>query len=158
IPLRAGRLFDARDDSQGAEVVLINEEAVRRFWPNQNPLGQQIKVAVRLASGVRSGPKTIVGVVGDVKYRGLGLTAPAELYLPYAQQPVATLTTALRTRGEPLSLVPTARAALVAIDRDLAIDAVHTMEDLVGRSIAERRFTTLLLAAFATVAVLLAAV
>ncbi|HKB12597.1 MAG TPA: ABC transporter permease [Vicinamibacterales bacterium] len=158
IPLRAGRLFDARDDSQGTEVVLINEEAVRRFWPNQNPLGQQIKVAVRLASGVRSGPKTIVGVVGDVKYRGLDLTAPPEIYLPYAQQPVDTLTIALRTRGEPLSLVPTARAALVAIDRDLAIDAVHTMEDLVGRSIAERRFTTLLLAAFATVAVLLAAV
>jgi putative ABC transport system permease protein len=158
IPLRAGRLFDARDDGAGAEVTLINEETARRFWPNQNPVGQQINVAVRLVSGVRSGPKTIVGVVGDVKYRGLDITSPPEIYLPYAQHPVDSLTIALRTRGDPLALAPTARGELAAIDRELAIDAVHTMEDLVGRSIAERRFTMLLLAAFATVAMLLAAV
>src|SRR5262245_24706088 len=158
IPLRAGRLFDARDDGAGAEVALINEETARRFWPNQNPVGQQIRVAVRLVSGVRGGAKTIVGVVGDVKFRGLDLTAPPEIYLPYAQHPVDTLTIAVRASGDPLTLAPTARGGLAAIDRELAIDAIHTMDDLVGRSIAERRFTMVLLATFATVAVLLAAV
>ncbi|HMF98279.1 MAG TPA: ABC transporter permease [Vicinamibacterales bacterium] len=158
IPLRAGRLFDARDDGAGAEVALINEEAARRYWPNQNPIGQQIKVGVRLVRGVRDGPKTIVGVVGNVKYRSLDITSPPEIYFPYAQQPVDSLTIALRTKTDPLALAPTARRVLAVIDRDLAIDAVHTMDDLVGRSIAERRFTMLLLAAFATVAVLLAAV
>ena len=158
IPLRAGRLFDARDDGVGAEVVLINEETARRFWPNQNPIGQQIKVAVNLVSGVRSGMKTIVGVIGDVKFGGLDMSAPPEIYLPYAQHPVDSLTIVVRTRHEPLAMVPTARTALAAIDRDLPIDAVHTMEDLVGRSIAERRFTMLLLAAFAAVALALAAI
>ena len=158
IPLRAGRLFDARDDAAGAEVVLINEEAARRYWPNQNPIGQAITVGVRLVKGVRNGPKTIVGIVGDVKYRGLDVTAPAELYLPYAQHPVDSLTIALRTPNDPLAMVPAARAALAAIDRDLPIDSVHTMDDLVGRSTAERRFTMLLLAAFAAVALALAAI
>ena len=158
IPLRAGRLFDARDDGVGAEVVLINEETARRFWPNQNPVGQQIKVAVNLVSGVRSGMKTIVGVIGDVKFGGLDISAPPEIYLPYAQHPVDTLTIALRTRDEPLATVPLARSELAAIDRDLPIDSVHTMDDLVGRSIAERRFTMLLLAAFAAVALALAAI
>jgi len=157
IPLRAGRLFDARDDGLGGEVAIINEEAARRYWPNQNPLGQQIKVAVRLAD-VRSGLKTIVGVTGDVKFGGLDLTAPPELYLPYAQHPVDSLTIAVRTRNDPLAMVPSARAELAAIDRDLPIDSVHTMDDLVGRSTAERRFTMLLLAAFAAVAVVLAAI
>jgi putative ABC transport system permease protein len=158
IPLRAGRLFDGRDDGVGAEVALINEETARRYWPNQSPVGQQIKVAVRLVGGIRSGMKTIVGVVGDVKFGGLDITAPPEIYLPYAQHPVDSLTIAVRTRNDPLAMVPTARTELAAIDRDLPIDAVHTMEELVGRSIAERRFTMLLLAAFAAVALVLAAI
>src|SRR5204863_3501892 len=68
IPLRAGRLFDGHDDETGAEVVVINEEAARRYWPGMNPIGQQLHLGVRLAEA-RSGQKTIVGVVGDVIHR-----------------------------------------------------------------------------------------
>jgi len=158
IPLRSGRVFDEHDNASAAEVVIINEEAARRYWPNADPIGQQIKIGVRLVSGIPSGQKTIVGVVGDVKYGGLDLAAPPEVYLPYAQHPVESLTIAVRTIGDPSSIVPAARAELAALDRDLPIADIKPMESLVGRSIAERRFTMLLLGAFAAVALALAAI
>jgi len=158
IPLIAGRLFDAHDDERGAEVVLINQEAARRFWANQNPVGQQLRLSVNLIEGGRNGQKTIVGVVGDVKYGGLDLGAPPEIYLPYAQQPLESVTIAIRTRAEALSIVPTARVALAALDRELPLAQIRTMDDLVSRSTAQRRFTMLVLGLFAIVAVALASV
>src|SRR5207245_2107542 len=157
IPLRAGRVFDARDDERAPEVVVINEEAARRYWPAGNPIGQQLHLGVRLAEA-RSGQKTIVGVVGDVKWSGLDATAPPEVYLPHKQHPVDGLTIAVRTAGEPNAFVPLARGELAAIDRELPISGVPTMEDVIGRSITQRRFVMLLLAAFGAVAVLLAAI
>ena len=158
IPIRAGRALDPRDTDTSPEVVVINEEAARRYWPDRDPIGQQLHLGVRLASGVRSGQKTIVGVVGDVKYGGLDLGAPPEVYLPHAQHPVDSMTMVVRTAGDPLAFVPVARADLAALDRELPLSAIRTMDAVVGRSIAERRFTMLLLASFATIAVLLAAV
>ena len=158
IPLRSGRVFNDHDNAGAGEVVVINEEAVRRYWPDKNPIGQQIKLGVRLVTGIRSGPKTIVGVVGDVKYGGLDLAAPPEVFLPYAQHPVDSLTIAIRTKGEPSSIVPSARAELAALDRELPIADIKPMESLIGASIAERRFIMLLLAAFAAVALTLAAI
>ncbi len=87
IPLKRGRLFDAHDDETGSEVVLINERAAQRFWAGQNPIGQQIHIGVRLARGARSGQKTIVGVVGDVKYGALDTETPVEVYLPVRAAP-----------------------------------------------------------------------
>jgi predicted permease len=158
IPLRAGRLFNAHDDPSGAEVVLINEECARRYWPNANPIGQDVHLGVRLVGGVRSGQKTIVGIVGDVKFGGLDLTAPPEIYMPYAQHPVDGLTIAVRTTGEPAGIVPTARAELAALDPELPLTDTRSMAELVGQSIAGRRFTMVLLGSFAAVAVLLAAI
>jgi putative ABC transport system permease protein len=158
IPVRSGRIFDAHDDEGGAEVAIINEEAARRYWPGRNPIGEQLHLGARLVSGVRSEQKTIVGVVGDVKYGGLALTAPPEIYLPHAQHPVDGLTIAVRTAGDPLAAVPVVRADLTALDRELPLADIRTMDEVVGRSIAERRFTMILLAAFATVAVVLAAI
>jgi predicted permease len=158
IPLRSGRVFDARDDAVGPEVVVINEEAARRYWPGVNPIGQQLHLGVRLVSGVRGGQKTIVGIVGDVKFGALDAATPPEVYLPHAQHPVSDLTIAVRGSGDPLSLVPTARTSLGAMDRELPMADIRTMNDLVGRSIAERRFVMLLIGTFATLAVLLAAI
>ena len=86
IPLKSGRLFDEHDDENGPEVVAINEEAARRYWPGVNPIGQQLHLGVRLAEA-RSGMKTIVAVVGDVKSSRLDATAAPEVYVPYAQHP-----------------------------------------------------------------------
>jgi putative ABC transport system permease protein len=158
IPLRAGRLFDAHDDATSPEVAIINEQAARRFWPGQNPVGREIRLGVRLVRGVRSGQKTIVGVIGDVKYGGLDAPTPPEVYLPHAQHPVGDLTIAVRTAGDPLAFVPTVRADLAAVDRELPLSDIRPMTDVVGRSVAERRFTMLLLASFALVAVMLAGI
>jgi putative ABC transport system permease protein len=137
--------------------VAINEEAARRFWPGTNPLGQQIHLGVRLAEA-RSGMKTIVGVVGDVRGSSLDATAAPEVYVPYAQHQVDSLTIVVRTAGDPAAFVPMARADVTSLDRDLPLAGVRTMDDVIGRSIAERRFTMLLLVSFAVVAVLLAAI
>ncbi len=159
IPLRRGRFFDDHDNDTSPEVVVINEEAARRYWPGRDPIGQQLHLGARLSfRSVRSGMKTIVGVVGDVKYGGLDLTAPPEVFLPYAQHPVETFTVVARTGGDPLAFVPDARVELAAIDRELPIAAIRPMTDVVGRSIAERKFMMTLLGAFASVAVLLAAI
>jgi predicted permease len=157
IPLRAGRAFNDADTDASPEVVLINEEAARRYWPNQNPIGQQIHVGARLTEA-RSGQKTIVGIVGDVKYGGLDVTAPPEVYLPHTQHPVSEITIAVRSAGDPVALIPTARAVLAALDRELPISAVRPLTDVVSRSMAERRFVMLLLATFAGLAVVLAAI
>ena len=83
IPIRDGRPFDRRDTATSLEVVLINERTAQRFFPGQNPVGQQIRVSAELARDARTGPKTIVGVVGNVRYDGLDEDTPAEIYLPY---------------------------------------------------------------------------
>jgi putative ABC transport system permease protein len=158
IPLRAGRVFDARDDAAGNEVVLINEEAARRYWPGENPIGAQMHLGVRLVSGVRSGNKTIVGVVANVKYGSLDSATPPEVYLPHAQHPVDALTIVVRTRSDPMTFVPQARAAMSAMDRELPMADIRAMTDVIGRSVAERRFVMLLIVAFAVVAVSLAAI
>src|SRR5262249_4937146 len=79
IPIRRGRVFTAGDTATGPEVALINERAVQRFFSGLNPIGQQIRVSALLARHARNGPKTIVGVVGNVKYGGLDEETPAEI-------------------------------------------------------------------------------
>ena len=83
IPIRAGRSFDHRDTAASPDVALINERTAQRYFAGQNPIGQQIRVTAGLSRDARKGPKTIVGVVGDIKYRGLDEDTPAEIYLPY---------------------------------------------------------------------------
>jgi predicted permease len=158
IPLRAGRVFSAHDDATGPEVAIVNQEAARRFWPGADPLGEQIHVSVNLTSGERSGQKTIVGVVGDVKYGGLDAAAQPEIYLPYEQHRLDAYTVVLRTSEDPLSLAPALRREVAALDPELPVADVQPMTALIGSSIAERRFTMLLLAAFAAVALVLAAI
>jgi putative ABC transport system permease protein len=156
IPLRAGRTFDARDDSNGPEVVIINQAAARRYWADRNPLGEQIHIGVNLSSNDRSGQKTIVGVVGDVKYDGLDADVSPEMYLPYSQHRVDSYTVAVRAKGDPLALAPLLRREVNALDREMPVADLQPMTALIGSSIAERRFTMLLLGAFAVVAVTLA--
>jgi putative ABC transport system permease protein len=158
IPLVAGRLFDDHDTEAAPEVVLINQRTARRFFPGEDPIGQQIRVGVRLARNARSNNKTIVGVVGDVKYGSLDAETPPELYLPYAQHAVDEFTIAVRASAEPLTLAPALRRNVAAIDRELPIADIAPMTAVIGASVAERRFTMLLLTAFAVVAVALAAI
>jgi putative ABC transport system permease protein len=158
IPIRAGRPFDSRDTAASPEVVLINEQAARRFFSMRDPVGQQIRVGAELVSGVRNGPKTIVGVVGDVKYGGLDEDTPAEIYLPYEQHPVDAFTVAVRTSGDRVASMASLRHDVAELDPLLPLANVTGLPSLVDASLAERRFTTLVILTFAGIAVGLAVV
>jgi predicted permease len=162
IPLRRGRFFTDRDSLVSPPVVVIDDLLARRVFPGQDPIGRQISLMV-------VGPVQIVGVVGHVKHWGLDSDDTAkirdQIYFPVMQVPdkflseaVAGLTLMLRTGPEPLSLVSAVRGQVAGPTQDQPIYAVRTMEQIIERSLAERRFTMLLLIIFAATALLLAAV
>ena len=153
IPLRQGREFDERDT--GAEkVVIINEGMARRFWPDGDAIGKRIKV----------GPPqnepwlTIVGVAGDVKNIGLEADSLLATYEPHAQRPWSSMTLAVRTGDDPLSLSAAVRGELRAMEKELLIRSSSTMDERIRLSVAPRRFNMTLLTGFAALALLLAAV
>jgi predicted permease len=162
IPLRRGRFFTDRDTLASPTVVVIDDVLARRIFPGQDPVGRQISLMV-------IGPVQIVGVAGHVKHWGLDSDDTAkirdQIYFPVLQVPdkflseaVAGLTLMLRTGPEPLSLVSAVRAQVAGPTQDQPIYAVRTMEQIISGSLAERRFTMLLLIIFAATALLLAAV
>jgi putative ABC transport system permease protein len=158
IPIRSGRAFDRRDTAAAPEVVLINERAAERFFAGVNPIGQQIRVSAQLARHARNGPKTIVGIVGNVKYDGLDEETPAEIYLPYDQHRVDAFTVAVRTAADPLAIVPSSRRIVAELDSQLPLANIKSLASLVDASIAERRFTMVVFLAFAGVAAALSAI
>jgi predicted permease len=158
IPIRSGRFFNGHDTPAAPDVVLINERAAQRYFADVNPLGQQILVAAQLARDARSGPKTIVGVVGNVKYRGLDEETPAEIYMPYRQHQVDGFTVAVRTRADPLATAPSLRRHVAALDPLLPLANVKALWSLVDASIVGRRFIMIVFLAFAVVAATLSAI
>jgi putative ABC transport system permease protein len=158
IPIRDGRPFDRRDTATSPEVVLINERAAQRFFSGQNPVGQQIRVSAELARDARSGPKTIVGVVGNIKYSGLDEDTPAEIYLPYEQHPVDAFTIAVRASADRIVSVPTLRRDVAGLDPLLPLANIERLAALVDASLAGRRFTMLVLLAFAAIAIALSVI
>jgi predicted permease len=158
IPLRGGRFFTASDTAASPEVVVINERAAQRYFAGLNPIGRQIRVGAVLARHARNGPKTIVGVVGNIKYGGLDQETPAELYLPFEQHPVEAFTVAVRARGDTGTLVPALRRGVAAIDPLLPLANIKPLVDLVDASIAGRRFTLLAFLLFGVTAVVMSAI
>ncbi len=158
IPLLRGRVFDNRDNQQTPKVVIINETAARRYWPNEDPIGK------RILSGFDNDKwTTIIGVVGDVKHAGLDAATDPETYYHYLQIPPevmnlaeGTVALAIRTSSDPAAMTSSVREQLRTLDPSLPIYNVHAMQDLVEGSVAEPRFRTLLISAFAGLALVLA--
>ena len=151
IPRLRGRDFEEADSQDRPGVVLVSEQAAREYWPGLDPLGQ------RLSFGDRNW-REVVGVVGSVRNRGLDLPEREQVYLAHAQNPLRTNYYVLHTRKTPSSLAPTVRAAIRSLDSDLPIYDVRTMEEYLSDSLARRRVSSALLAGFASVALLLAAI
>ncbi len=154
IPLLRGRSFTAQDLETTPLVAMINETAARRYWPGQDPIGRRIDI------GRESTPVLceIVGVVGDVKAFGQDQETHADLYRPLAQGPYPLLAFAVRTSQDPLSLAPALRRAVWDVDGQQPLFKVLPMSQLAAESLALRRVTMLLLATFAVLATVLAAV
>jgi len=158
IPIRAGRSFDGRDTAASPDVAVINQQTAQRYFAGQDPIGRQIRVTAGLSRDARRGPKTIVGVVGDVKYRGLDEETPAEVYLPYEQQPVDAFTVAVRGAGDRIVSIPAMRRDVAGLDPLLPLANMERLATLVDASLAGRRFTMLVLLSFAAIAVALSIV
>ena len=142
-----GRDFTDRDHDQAPAVAVINEAAVRRWFPDGNPIGKRVRM-----SGVRE----IVGVVADVLQGDpKGQTAP-QLFLPNAQRPVRSVWIVVRTANTPVALTPSVRGVLQRLDANIAMSALVRLEQLHAGSIARPRFYTALLALFACIALVLA--
>ncbi|HEY1496956.1 MAG TPA: ABC transporter permease [Candidatus Solibacter sp.] len=153
ISLRRGRLFAEDDDAAHAQVALLNDLAAQRLWPGEDPVGRKVR------TGGSSGPwRTVVGVVGDVYQYGLDSRKTLQIYVPYAQFRVPGVTMVLRSGGDPMDLVPAIRAQLRAIDPELPLVKVASMDQVMADSVAGRRFSMLLLAALGACAMLLAAI
>lgn len=157
IRLEEGRFFTPQDQMDSQQVAIINESAARRYWPGQNPLGQEIRPGVSLTAE-RSRPRIVVGIVADAKYSTLEKNIEPDIYIPHAQHSVSWMMMAVRTESDPMTLIPAVKSTIYLIDPSVPISNVHSMSELIGASMAERSFTLLLLAAFAVIALLLAAV
>ena len=152
IPLVAGRLFTTREEREPNASALINETLARKYFPNQNPIGQHLKV-----SWNGDGPDEIVGVVGDVKMTSLEDEIRPAVYYPYSRTPYPSQTLILRTAGDPLGAAAGALQLVKTIDPELPVSRLQTMEQVIAASVAQRRILMLLLGVFAAIALVLAA-
>jgi predicted permease len=155
IPVVKGRGFADTDDAASPRVVVISREAARRHFAGEDPIGKRIRLGWGPPEDKTGG--IVIGVVGDVKEAGLDEAQAAEIYLPYAQRPVGGMDVVLRTTVPPLSLAAAVRGAVHDLDPDLPVARIETLSQIVAASIAQPRFYTLLLTAFAGTALLLAA-
>jgi predicted permease len=152
IPLRAGRLFTEADRADGPGVAVISESMAKKFWPGENALGKRFVTAF-----FPEKPREVVGIVGDVKKRGLALIESVpSMYFPIAQIPVPRMAFAVRTRNA--SLAPAAVAAIHQVDPAQPVARVGTMTEIVADSLSRQRSTMLLLCGFAALAVVLAVI
>jgi putative ABC transport system permease protein len=146
-----------RDTARSPHVIMISEGLALRLWPHSDPIGRRIDPGFSNA-----GWYTVVGVVSDVKQFGLSDAESLAIYLPYQQSPIPFLmrdmTLVLRTSSDPMSAVPAVRHAIESVDPELPLFDVASMEQLLNRSVSEPRLNTVLLAAFAALALILATV
>ena len=154
IPLLAGRYFDMRDHPDSAPTIVINQSMARRYFGGRDPIGRRITVGFNTRA-----TREVVGIVGDERHVSLDREAPPGVYVSYLQLAAASrLTLVIRTAGDPTAAASIVRDTVSAIDPQLAVYDMRTMEQIVGDSVSRPRFSALLLAIFAATALLLAAV
>jgi putative ABC transport system permease protein len=154
IPVVSGREFDEHDRGQDPLVVIVSQAMARRLWPDANPIGQRIKIG----PPAREPWLTIVGIVGDVRNVGLEHDLSFDTYEPHAQRPWTTMQLLVRAQGDASKVGADIRKAARAIDADLIVDRLQTMDARISASQLARRFSTGLISAFAGLALVLAAV
>ncbi|MES2306133.1 MAG: ABC transporter permease [Gemmatimonadota bacterium] len=155
-PLIKGRFFTAQDRFESPAVVVVDDELVKRFWPNQDPIGKRITFNNLTDTNITW--ITVVGVVGHTMHEGLDAEKRIQVYFPLAQTGTGFMTYAVRTTGEPTQVLNAVRAALKQVDADVAIANVSQMDELVSISTGPRRFSMVLLTVFSVLAAGLAAI
>jgi putative ABC transport system permease protein len=152
IPLITGRTFNRSEAFQATGNVVISQAMAQMLWPNENPIGKRVTIHMKRENK----PSTVIGVVGDVKHAGLSEPVHPTAYWSYPELGFQFMTLVIRTDGDPRSIIPALRQAVLRIDKNQPIADVVPMETLLSTSMARTRFATQLMAAFAAIAFLLA--
>ncbi|MGD8277659.1 MAG: ABC transporter permease, partial [Gemmatimonadota bacterium] len=154
VPILRGRDFDERDMSGagGQPQVLISERMAELLWPGEDAVGR----IVTLWAGQSDVPAQVLGVVGDMRERGVEAGPTLAVYLPYVSGGVWPPDIVIHTSGEPTAVVPAVRSILAELDPNVPLSDIATLEDMVGRSVGGHRFLMLLVSLFASLALLLA--
>lgn len=153
VPLKQGRVFTDGDTASSPHVAIIDDVLAREYWPNEDPIGHRVAMA-------SSTPEwyTVVGIVGNVRNRGFSAPRKGVLYFPLAQWPKPHMSLVIRTASNPDAVAGAVRQAVASIDRQQPVYSVKTMEQYVSESVTDQRLAVYLLAAFAALALILAAV
>jgi len=157
IPLVAGRLFDERDGVKGAPTILIDRTFANRYFPGENPIGKHIRVEEGDDVFDHS-MREVVGVVGDIKRKGLTAEAEPQYYLPFAQAVITNPPLVVRTSGDAAAVQAAIRGVVREIDKSVPVYQASTLEDYISKSTAQPRFQTFLLTGFAGMALILATI
>jgi predicted permease len=167
IPLLRGRVFTDSDGKGADPVVIINQAMAKKFWPQGDPLADQLIIGRGLGKDFEDTPRQIIGVVSDIRDGGLQNDPNPTMYVPQGQLPdglnqqltsLASLAWVVRTKVEPRSLIKPIEKELADVSGGLALAPIRTMDEIVSRSTANQDFNTLALTIFAGTALLLAAI
>lgn len=167
VPLKAGRFFTDRDTGTSASVAVVSEALAKKYWPDRNPIGERIVLDRHLGPDFAAPPREIVGVVGDVRDLALNREPEPMIYVSQSQVPngmtkidarIIPITWAVRTIGDPHQFAPAVQRELKSVSEGLAVGRIRSMNDVVKLSTVRSDLNTILLTAFAAVALLLAAV
>jgi putative ABC transport system permease protein len=153
IPLLGGRWLDQRDTAKSPGTLLVNQAFAKRFFPRQDVLGKHLELL-----GDSQPDREIVGIVGNISHRALSDPQQPEMYVPYAQYAPPTMNVVVRAAANPAPLETAIYGAVRALDKDEALSLFRSLDDIVESSVAQPRFSSLLLALFAGLALALAAV
>jgi putative ABC transport system permease protein len=154
VPLLRGRLFTDREMREKSNVVLVSDSFVRNYFPNEDPIGKRVTINLMNPNA----PTEIIGVVGDIRFQDFTASPGPAAYWPHPQLAYGTMTLTVRTAGDPLALAPAVERTIRALDKDQPVADVRTMEQWVAKTLAQARFSSTLLAIFAGLAMLLAAI
>jgi len=157
-PLKRGRVFTESDNSTGQQVAVVNQALARQYWQDADPVGQRIKLGSGRSLLNGASDLVIVGVVGDIRSDGFDAASVPRIYLSEPQAPAYGSVVYLRTAADPGVLGEAIRREVRAVDPGVPVFAIRTMDDVVARNLAARRFALELLGIFAAVAFLLAAI
>jgi putative ABC transport system permease protein len=139
------------NDPQPQPVAVISETMARQYWPGTNPIGKRFRILF-------SPWLTVAGIVSDVRHAALGGPPTPDMYLPHSQEPDVSMVMVIRTAGPPMELAASVRREIHAFDRDLPVDQMASMEQVIGKSVGRSRFNALLIGVFGAVALLLSLV
>jgi len=155
IPLLRGRFFSDQDSPSSPKVAIISETLARRYFPNQDPMGKQMRFGFPPNTDVA---REVVGIVGDVRDAALSRKPEPMMYVPFAQAPLYGGEVVVRSSLSAASVAAGIREAVRSVDKNLPVTDIESLNDAVGQSISQERFRTFLLGSFSAIALVLAAV